>query len=236
MGKNQVTEVYNFRNAVVKSAAYTAAASDDYLKVSGTTTITLPVISSTFDQSLTKDKVYKIENSGTAVVTVAAGSGNTIDGGSSYTLNLNGDYVIITIDATRTNWRLVYPDPLLTGSVSLKDDTITGVKLVTSSMYMVVAKATSGTTAQNVFGSGGAPHALTVTSVAAIAKDINAGNMILKIGANTVASFAKSTTAGVVTGEDGALVSNTAVAGDVVTVESSTTNGDGVVLITFTVA
>lgn len=236
MGKNQVTEVYNFRNAATKSSNYTLTSSDDYVTVTGTTTITLPVISSTFDTSLTKDKVYKIENAGTGVVTVAAGSGNTINGASSYTLNSNGDYVIVAIDATRKNWRLVYPDPLLTGSISLKDDTVTGAKLVTGKMYMAVAAATNGTTPVDVFGSGGAPHDLTITGVIAVAKDVNAADITLTANGLTVATFAKSVTAGAVTGEDGALANTSVSAGQSVQVASSSATGNALVIITFTVA
>lgn len=111
---------------------------------------------------------------------------------------------------------------------------VTGAKLSAGKGYFQVAVATNGTTPVNVFGAGGAPVALTVTSVVSIAKDTTAGNIILKQGANTVASIAKGTTTGALVGED--TLANTVYApSDVCTVESSSA-GNSIVLITFEVA
>lgn len=111
---------------------------------------------------------------------------------------------------------------------------VTGAKLSAGKGYFQVAVATNGTTPVNVFGSDGAPVALTVTSVVSIAKDTTAGNIILKQAANTVASVAKGVTTGALVGED-TLANTVYAAGDVCTVESSS-SGNSIVLITFEVA
>ena len=111
---------------------------------------------------------------------------------------------------------------------------VTGAKLSTGAGYFVVTTATNGTTAVNVFGAGGAPVALTVTSVISIAKDTTAGNIIVKQAANTVATIAKGTTSGALVGA-ASLANATYAAADVCTVESSSA-GNSFVVITFTVA
>lgn len=100
--------------------------------------------------------------------------------------------------------------------------------------YFTVAVATNGTTAVNVFGAGGAPCPLTVTSVTTNALDTTAGNITLKQAANTVVTIAKSATAGTLVG-NGALSNATYAAGDVCTVVSSSA-GNATVIITFTTA
>jgi len=77
---------------------------------------------------------------------------------------------------------------------------VTGAKLSVGKGYFTVAVLTDGTTPVNVFGVGGAPVALTVTSVKTISQDTTAGNIILKQAAATVATIAKGTVAGALVG------------------------------------
>ena len=111
---------------------------------------------------------------------------------------------------------------------------VTGALLATGVGYFQIAVNTNSTTPVNVFGVGGAPCNLIVTSVVSIAKDTTASNIILKQAANTVVTIAKGATAGALVG--GVTLSNaTYTAADVCTVESSGA-GESRVLITFTVA
>lgn len=111
--------------------------------------------------------------------------------------------------------------------------TIAGAKLTPGKGYFKVAVNTNGTTPVNVFGVGGAPTALTVTSVVSLALDTTAGNIVLKQASNTVATIAKGASAGVLVGATS--LSNTSyAASDVCTVESSSA-GNSTVLITFEV-
>lgn len=232
-----VAPVYNPKSVTTKSSSYTATADDDYIKVSATATITLPQISSLFG-GINKTKKYKIQNIGSSATVTVQCSGSDVIGKGSDTKRVilgQNDYMIIRSTLEKDGvgrWEVDYESPAVdidmsTETVNFKGDFNLG--------YFAVATNTSGTTAQNVFGSAGAPVALTITSVMAIAKDTNAANIIVKNGGNTVASFAKSTTARAVTGEDGALANTSVAKGAAVTVESSATNGDGVVIITFTV-
>lgn len=115
----------------------------------------------------------------------------------------------------------------------IADAQITGAKTTLTKFYPVIVADTSGTDPVTVVT---APVAMTIKSITAIAQDTNAGNMVLKNGTDTVATFAKSTTAGVVTGEEGALTSASVTASTAVTIESSTTNGDGRVHVYFEVS
>lgn len=127
--------------------------------------------------------------------------------------------------------------PLPIGTIDTAEITnyaVTGAKLAPKKGYFQVAVSTNGTTPVNVFGAGGAPCALTVTSVVSIAKDTTAGNIILKQAANTVSTIAKGVTAGALVGAT-SLANATYAAADVCTVESSSA-GNSFVLITFEVA
>lgn len=233
MSNIQTTEIYNARHIVTVAANTTLTTANDHVKVNGAYTITLPVIS-TLASNLAGQKRYKIENAGTSTVTIAPGSGNTINSTTAYYLYANGDYVIISVDANRTNWIIEYPDPIVS-NVSVSDDSIKGKKMLMGKHYGAVAVTTSGTTSVNVFGAAGAPCALTITGVMAVAKDTVAGNISVTNGTNAVVSFAKSTTAGIVTGEDGTIDNSSVAAGATLTVESSST-GNAHVWIAFTVA
>jgi hypothetical protein len=112
--------------------------------------------------------------------------------------------------------------------------TVTGAMLTAKKGYFTVAVNTNGTTPVNVFGAGGAPVALTITSITSTALDTTTGNIITKQAANTVATIAKGATAGALVGAV-SLANATYAAADVCTVESSSA-GNSTVLITFTVA
>jgi hypothetical protein len=115
----------------------------------------------------------------------------------------------------------------------IADAQVTGAKTTLTKFYPPIVADTSGTDPVTVVT---APVAMTIKSVTAIAQDTNAGNMVLKNGTDTVATFAKSTTAGLMTGEEGALTNTAVSAAAAVTIESSTTNGDGRVHVFFEVS
>ena len=118
--------------------------------------------------------------------------------------------------------------------VSVGDAVITGAMLTPKAGYFTVAVKTNGTSAVNVFGSGGAPVALTVTSVKTVSQDTSAANITLKQATNTVVTIAKGTSSGGVVG--GISLAHTAyAAGDACTVVSDGAH-DAIVEIIFQVA
>lgn len=119
-------------------------------------------------------------------------------------------------------------------SAQITDATVTGADLSIGKGYFAVTTSTNGTAvAVNVFGSGGAPTALTLTGAYTIAKDTTAGNISVKQGANTVCTIAKGTSAAGVVGAT--ILANTSyAAGDTCTVETSSA-GEAFVVLTFTV-
>lgn len=119
-------------------------------------------------------------------------------------------------------------------SAKIADGTISGANLSTGTGYFTVATDTNGTSAVNVFGSGGAPVALTITGVYVVALDTTAGNITVQQAANTVCTVAKGTSAAALVGAT-TLSNATYAAGDVCTVLSSSA-GNARVFITFTVA
>ncbi|MCA6470553.1 MAG: hypothetical protein IM591_09140 [Chitinophagaceae bacterium] len=83
------------------SATYTATTSDDYFIniTSGTFTLNLPTAATPYGQ------VYVIKNSGTGTITVDPNGSQTIDGATTFTMNVqNGS---ITIIGDGTNWKIV---------------------------------------------------------------------------------------------------------------------------------
>jgi hypothetical protein len=218
-----------------------------YVNVTGTTTITLPSIA-TLSGLGSSDKDYTIVNNGSGVITVSPNSADNIgpSAASSWTLTSNGDKIVIASNRQKLNWEITNWEPLLNDNEHLVDgiistakiaaSAVTGAKLSLGTHFGVAAALTTGTTAVDLFSASGAPAAITIKAVIAVAQDTNAGNMVLTNGTNAVATFAKSTTAGVVTGEDGALANTSVTAADTVTVESSTTNGNGMVIVVFTSA
>jgi len=169
---------------------------------------------------------------------LALTTGSVIIGtaGAGSALDVKGDGKILVGNGTTATSVSVSGDATLanTGDLTIGDAKITGAKLTAKAGYFTVAVDTNSTTPVNVFGAGGAPVDLVVTSVVAIAKDTTASDIVLKQAANTVATIAKSVTAGLLVGAT-TLENNTYTAGDVCTVESSGT-GEATVVITFTTA
>lgn len=121
-----------------------------------------------------------------------------------------------------------YDPAMMYGADVLGKDTTAGL------FYNMVCTTTNGTTPVNIFGTGGAPQALTITGVFVVARDTTAGNITVQQAANTVCTIAKGTTTGVAVG--GVTLSNTTyAAGDVATVLSSSA-GNADVFITYTTA
>jgi hypothetical protein len=169
--------------------------------------------------SLRGAKEYKIVNLGTGVITVAAATGETIGGDASRTINTQNEFIIITVNAVGTDWKVDYPAPL-NEAINIKDGTITGAKLTGGERREVVCVETNGTTPVHIHTSAGADFDLTIKGVFVGALDTTAGNIIVKNGTDTVASVAKGTVTGVLTVEEA--IANTAQsAGDAFTAESS---------------
>jgi len=83
------------------SATYTATTNDDYFIniTTGTFTLNLPTAATPYGQ------VYVIKNSGTGTITVDPNGSQTIDGATTFTMNVqNGS---ITIIGDGTNWKIV---------------------------------------------------------------------------------------------------------------------------------
>lgn len=84
-----------FRKAV--SSAYTIVGSDQYLAVSGTTTVTLPSAANG-----AVGQQFKIANVGTNTVTVSPAGTDTISGGSSLSLSTHTSVTLISDGVS--NW------------------------------------------------------------------------------------------------------------------------------------
>lgn len=103
---------YNPKTTITKTAAYTAAATDDYIKVttsSADIVITLPEIA-----TLTKSARYKIlkTDATTYKVIVTPATGDTIGGESTrYLIHQNG-YMLIKSGANK-NWVVEYESPYI---------------------------------------------------------------------------------------------------------------------------
>lgn len=123
---------------------------------------------------------------------------------------------------------------LAVGTTALGTGAVTGVKLATGMGYFAVVAATTGSTPVGVFGTTGAPCALTIKGMHVTATVTNAGDISITNGTST-ATIAKSATAGAVTGLTG-VASIAVVASGTCNIVSSTTNGDAVVKVFFTVA
>lgn len=229
MSEQFLTPSFNPRNIQIKAAAYTALASDDEIRMNGAYTLTLPSIASLAASRLGQ-KTYKIKNiHATATVTISCNSADTIEDGSatgatSVYLTKYNQYYILEADLGAKQWKLRYPSPL--------------IKMENLPAHMRCFSKTvetNGTTAVNVFSASGCPAALTITGISAVAMDTIAGNISLTNGTNTVSSFAKSETAGIVTGEDGSLASTAYTAGDTLSIVNSGT-GNARVTINFELA
>ena len=96
------------------------------------------------------------------------------------------------------------------------------------------ATQTNGTTPVSVFGTTGLGFAATITGVFVISNDITAGNITVENPAGTVvATVAKGTTAGVMTGA--VTLANTALAAGTNLVVNSSSAGNAQVFITYKV-
>jgi hypothetical protein len=192
------------------------------------------------DSSVTTEKIAADAIDGTRIADDSIDSEHYVDGSidTAHIAALQVTTAKIALDAI--DGTLIADDSVdsehyVDGSIDtahIADAQITGAKTTLTKFYPVIVADTSGTDPVTVVT---APVAMTVKSVTAIAQDTNAGNMVLKNGTDTVATFAKSTTAGDVTGEEGALTNAAVSASTAVTIESSTTNGDGRVHVLFEV-
>jgi hypothetical protein len=211
-------------NIVTKTANYTALVTDDEIDIGGSGVIlTLPSLLS-LQGTLFPKKMYYIYNNSTAyALTIQPGTNS--DTNVANTINSHATWVLKPLEKI-----------LISGYSNLLDWGIASPATlpVLGRNYFVVQASTSGTTPQNVFDANGAPAGLYITAVLITALDTNAGNIIVKTGTSVVNDSsngtAKSVTAGLPTGA--VAISNPNVAsGAVCTVESSTTNGNGSVLI-----
>jgi hypothetical protein len=98
--------------------------------------------------------------------------------------------------------------------------------------FFCVAATTTGTTAINVFGPGGAPYNLEVTGMYLVSRDTTAGNITAYNGGATIATIAKGTTAGAMVGAT-SLANTSYQRGRTFTVVSSSA-GNSTVFFTFT--
>ena len=85
------TQAFSYRTVARKAAAYTVLVTDEYVQMEGAYTATLPPLNS-LQGTTYAQKAYKIENIGTADVTIQPGTNtvtntaDTIDGRATYTL------------------------------------------------------------------------------------------------------------------------------------------------------
>lgn len=207
----------NVRAVANPTTTYTVLATDELINGNGTFTATLPVIS-TFQGTNQSRKMYFFKNISTAAngytLTVAAGTGNTIDGRATWTLK-PGEVLVLSASETDTAWTVVYPNPVPAG---LRN-------------YITVVATTNDTTAVNVFGAAGCPFAGEIVSIVSLAQNATAGNILTKNANGTVSTIAKGTSAGAaVSATD--LSAPTMAKGDTLTIESSATDGTSRVLLT----
>lgn len=105
--------------------------------------------------------------------------------------------------------------------------------LINTVPYHVVAVSTNGTTAVNVFGVSGLQYSFTITSVVVLSLDTTAANITISNNGSTVASVAKGTVAGVLTGAPSLSYVNYK-SGEPFTVVSSST-GNAIVFVYFNI-
>jgi len=203
----------NFRAITTKAENYTVLATDEKVNINGAYTMTLFVLSTLLGTTSSK-KVLGFENvHATAVGTVAAGTGNTIGGRASIDLQ-PGESLIIASDEGKTDWEILWPSPIPAGLRNV----------------ITLVKETSGTTAQNVIDATGCPVVGTIVSVVSYALDATAGNILIKNTNGTVSTIAKGTDAGAAVSST-TLVTPQMAIGDLLTVESSATDGNSRVVI-----
>ena len=198
----------NFRAVVRKAAAYTVLLADEKVEINGAYTMTLFVISTMVGTNTSKKLLMFKNVHATAVGTVAAGTGNTIGGRASIGLK-PGESLIISASETDTDWEILWPSPLPAGLRNI----------------ITLVATTSGTTAQHLIDADGCPVVGEVVDIIATAQDTFAGNIAIKNTNGTIATIAKSTTAGLPVGATTLTTPQMAV-DDLLTVESDSTNGN----------
>ena len=105
---------FNVQKAVTKTTTYTALVTDSYIKANATSagfTITLPAVSDATAGGTIQYKILKTDSS-TNVVTVAAGSGDTIGGEASRAILSQNAYMIIHSGPGR-DWTVDYETPYI---------------------------------------------------------------------------------------------------------------------------
>lgn len=201
----------NVRNMVTKTSAYSVLVTDEYVKGNATFTATLPVISTLIGTTASR-KLLFFENVSTAannyIMTIAAGTANTVGGRSSIALRV-GEKLCIACSETDTDWEIIFPSPMAPAIRNV----------------VTLSATTSGTTPINLIDASGCPVVGIIVGVEAWAQDTNAGNIVVKNTNGTICTIAKSTTSGLPVGDAG-LTTPTMAVGDLLTVESSTTNGN----------
>ncbi len=207
------TLTQNFRVMATKVAAYTVTLLDEMININGAYTMTLPVIS-TMQGTNTSNKVLGFKNvHATAVGTVTAGTGNTIGGRASISLQ-PGESLVISTNEAATDWEIVFPSPMAAG---LRNN-------------IVLVADTSDTTAVNVIDATGCPVVGKIVSVTSHSQNATEANILVKNTNGTVCTIAKGTAAGASVSAT-TLVTPQMAVGDLLTVESSVTNGTSRVVI-----
>ena len=183
--------------------------------------------------AINQDGVYALLRDLNLNVFYCAGTSTAPSGKAHYAVGCT--YVNMTTGAKYVNTGSITSCTFVLQS-STPAATVTGAMLTTKAGYFSVATTTTGATPVNVFGAGGAPVALVLTSVVVLAKETTAANITVKQAANTVCTVAKCATAGALVGAV-SLANATYAAADVCTVVSSAASpGDAIVIMTFTVA
>ncbi len=197
----------HFRAVVRKAAAYTVLATDEKIEINGTYTMTLPVLSTMQGTTMSK-KLYWFKNvHATSLATIAAGTGNTLGGRTSIGLK-PGESLIISAYNTATNWDILWPSPMAPGIRN----------------FVTLIAETNDTTAVNVIDATGCPVVGQIVSVVSYALNATAANILVKNTNGTVCTIAKGTSAGgAVSATD--LTTPQMAVGDLLTAESSATNG-----------
>jgi hypothetical protein len=203
--------VANVRAMITKAVAYTVLVADEYIKVNATVTMTLPVLSTLIGTTASR-KLYFFENISTAangyLATIAAGSGNTIGGRASIALRV-GEKLIVAASETDTDWEILWPAPMAPAIRNV----------------VTIVATTSGTTVINAIDASGCPIVGEIVDIQTEAQDTFAGNIAVKNTNGTIATIAKSATAGLSVSAT-ALTTPSMAKGDLLTIESDSTNGN----------
>jgi hypothetical protein len=143
-----------YRAIIRKAATYTVLATDEYVQINGTYTMTLPALDSLQGTTYHK-KAFYFENihatsdatiqPGTSAVT---GTADTIEGKALYTLKPN-EIIVISGSEAGTDWKIGSPTP----------------QPALTRVYWSVVVAHNGSAAVNVFDANGAPANIDVTAV-----------------------------------------------------------------------